>query len=134
MSRPVPVPRNNSKPVRRIDLNNQHSVPSVSVSHESDSDTSPLNNFVEDDLVIHGIVNGIHTSVIIDSGAKISLISDDFIDDTFTPVKFSNIFGISQVPKSVPVYELPVVLPTLDGVCQLAVDSRLPPQDSFYWH
>ena len=64
----------------------------------------------------------------IDSGAKISLISDDFIDINYEPVKFVSISGISQVAKSVPVFELPVVLPTLNGVCQLAVDSRLPPR------
>ena len=30
--------------------------------------------------------------------------------------------------KSVPMYELSVALPTLDGICRLAVDSRLPPK------
>ncbi len=71
---------------------------------------------------------GIHPAHIYFCKGKISLISDDFIDITYEPAKFVSISGISQVAKSVPVFELPVALPTLNGVCQLAVDSRLPPR------
>ncbi len=121
-TRPTPVPRTNNRPIRRIDLNNHDSDPS------SEPSPTPLNNYIEEDLVTHGAVNGISTPVIIDSGAKISVVSDDFIELDYEPVRFTSISGISQIPKSVPVFELHVSLPTLDGVCQLAVDSRLPPR------
>ncbi len=137
-NRPIPVPRNNNRTVRRIVPTDVDPLPVSSTSDDclpvhttSDdslpvTDSTPLNCYIEDDLVTHGTVNGIPTPVIIDSGAKISLISSDFVDDSLTPVKYRNIFGISQIPHSVPVYEIPVELPTMQGMCQLAVDSRLP--------
>lgn len=128
-NRPVPVPRTNPRPIRQVELKHSLSeevtLPVISTSLESSP--IPLNSF-DDEFITCGIINGIETPIIIDSGAKISLISDDFIELDYNPVRFTSISGISQVPKSVPVFELPVVLPTLDGVCQLAVDSRLPPK------
>ncbi len=94
--------------------------------------SNPINSFDEEDLVTYGCINGFETPIVIDSGARISLISDDFIDIDYEPVKFVNITGISQVPKSVPVFEIPVELPTLTGVCLLAVDSRLPPRTALF--
>ncbi len=75
-----------------------------------------------------GSINGIDTPIVIDSGTKISVISDDFIDIDYEPVSFTLISGICQEPKSVPVFSLPVRLPTLEGPCLVAVDSRLPPR------
>ncbi len=127
-NRPVPVPRTNARQVRKVELNK--SLPAPALPTVSSCDTTlptPINSF-DEDLVTDGTINGIHAPIIIDSGAKISLISDDFIDSDYTHVKFASISGISQIAKSVPVFELPVVLPTLSGICQLAVDSRLPPK------
>ncbi len=103
-------------------------VPSISDDSLLGSEPTPLNCYDEDDLVTHGTVNGISTSVILDSGAKIYLISSDFVNDSRTPVKYIKIFGISQNPHSIQVYEVPVELPTTQGMCLLAVDSRLPPK------
>ncbi len=116
--RPTPVPRTNTRPVRKIDVN--ISQPDHTSLTHSPTDTlpTPINSF-DDDLVTQGIINNIQTPIVIDSGAKISLISDNFINITYEPAKFV----FSQVAKSVPVFELPVALPILNGVCQLAVDS-----------
>ncbi len=120
-SRPTPVPRNIPKPIRKVDISPQDTSP--------DEDAAPLNCFDdEEDLITQGIINGIETPIMIDSGAKISVVSDDFIDLDYEPVRFVSIAGISQVSKSVPMFDLPVVLPTLQGNCLLAVDSRLPPR------
>ena len=123
--KPVPIP-GNSRPVRKIDIPDAHStVDPVVAPSASDA---PINHFEEDDIITHGLVNGIDTPVVIASGAKISVISDDFIELHYEPVHFTTIFGISQEPKSVPVFSLAVKLPTLEGKCLLAVDSRLPPR------
>ncbi len=87
---------------------------------------TPLNCHDEEDIVTQGIINGIHTSVVIDSGAKISLISTDFVTDNLTLISTVTIHGISQIPHSVPVYQMSVELPSIKGVCQLAADDRLP--------
>ncbi len=92
---------------------------------DSTAEATHLNCF-DDEFITHGSVNGIPTSLVVDSGAKIYIMSTDFVNDTMTPVCHQNIFGISQVSISAPVYEVPVVLPTLNGLCRLAVDSRLP--------
>ncbi len=128
-TRPEPVPRN-SRPIRMVDFDNSSDV--LSQSLVNDFTSNPINSFDEEDLVTYGCINGIETPIDIDSGARISLISDDFIDIDYEPVKFVNITGISQVPKSVPVFEIPVELPTLTGVCLLAVDSRLPPRTALF--
>ncbi len=118
-TRPLPVPRTNSRPIRKVETLDE---PLLS------EEPTPLNHFVEEDIVTFGKVNGIDTPIIVDSGAKISLISDDFIELDYNPVKFVTISGISQECKSVPVFSLPVSMPTLEGDCLLAVDSRLPPE------
>ncbi len=118
-TRPLPVPRTNSRPIRKVETLDE---PLLS------EEPTPLNHFVEEDIVTFGKVNGIDTPIVVDSGAKISLISDDFIELDYNPVKFVTISGISQECKSVPVFSLPVSMPTLEGDCLLAVDSRLPPQ------
>ncbi len=87
---------------------------------------TPLNCHDEEDIVTQGIINGIHTSVVTDSGAKISLISTDFVTDNLTPISTVTIHGISQIPHSVLVYQMSVELPSIKGVCQLAADDRLP--------
>ncbi len=87
---------------------------------------TPLNCHDEEDIVTQGIINGIHTSIVIDSGAKISLISTDFVTDNLTPISTVTIHCISQIPHSVPVYQMSVELPSIKGVCQLAADDRLP--------
>ncbi len=114
--------------MRKIDYSNPDCVlnhcDSVSDS-DSTAEATHLNCF-DDEFITHGSVNGIPTSLVVDSGAKISIMSTDFVNDTMTPVCHQNIFGISQVSISAPVYEVPVVLPTLNGLCRLAVDSRLP--------
>ncbi len=102
--------------------------PDSSSSSEPDNVSVPLNHFVEDDIIVHGTVNGIDTSIIIDSGAKISVVSDNFVELDMEPVSFVPISGISQVPKSVPVFSMPISLPIMQGGCLLAMDTRLPPQ------
>lgn len=67
-SKPTPVPRTLSKPIRKVDT------PDSSSSSEPDNVSTPLNHFVEDDIIVYGTVNGIDTSIIIDSGAKISVV------------------------------------------------------------
>ncbi len=119
--RPTPVPRNIPKPIRKVDISPQDTSP--------DEDATPLNCFDdEEDLITQGIINGIETPIMIDSGTTFSVISDDFIELDYEPVRFVSITGISQVSKSVPMFDLPVVLPTLQGNCLLAVDSRFPPR------
>ncbi len=88
--------------------------------------STPLNCFIDEDIVIHGVVNGIVTPNIIDSGAKCFLVSVDFVTETLSPVSHISIHGISQIPHSVPVYEMTVELPTMSGVCRLAVEPKLP--------
>ncbi len=114
-SKPVPIPRNSSRPVCVVE-------PTLSDDDINSESILPLNCHIEEDIVTQGTV------IIIDSGAKISVISDDFIDLDYEPSHFFSIKGISQVTKSVPVFTLPVILPTLQGDCHLAVDSRLPPR------
>ncbi len=125
-SAPIPVPRTNSRPVRRIEF----AIPDPFLT---DSDSIPVPelepmhlNCFEDEFVTEGTINGIPTSIVFDSGARISFIFTDFVDSSICPVSYKTILGISQVPKSVPINELPVTFPTLDGICRLAVDSRLP--------
>ncbi len=119
-SKPVPIPRNSSRLVRVVE-------PTLSDDDINSESILPLNCHIEEDIVTQGTVNGIETLIIIDSGAKISVISDDFIDLDYKLSHFVSIKGTSQVTKSVPVFTLPVILPTLQGDCHLAVDSRLPP-------
>ncbi len=129
--RPSPVPRNSSRPVRMVNTPILPEPNPLVVEPETQNPalvSTPLNCFEEEDLITHGLINGIETPIVIDSGAKISLISDDFIDIDYEPVSFVTITGISQELKSVPVFSLPVRLPTLEGECCLAVDSRLPPK------
>ncbi len=120
-NRPIPVPRKS------------HSTRCVTVTDKVDDPQTatnvvitPLNCHDEEDIVTQGIINGIHTSVVIDSGAKISLISTDFVTDNLTPISTVTIHGISQITHSVPVYQMSVELPSIKGVCQLAADDRLP--------
>ncbi len=119
-NRPIPVPRKS------------HSTRCVTVTDKVDDPQTatnvvitPLNCDDEEDIVTAGIINGIHTSVVIDSGAKISLISTDFVTDNITPISTVTIHGVSQIPHSVPV-QMSVELPSIKGVCQLAADDRLP--------
>ena len=42
---------------------------------------------------------------VVDFGAKICIISSDFINDSMTPVRHQKLFGISHVPILAPVYE-----------------------------
>ncbi len=72
----------------------------LSQSLVNDFPSNPINSFDEEDLVTYGCINGIETPIVIYSGARISLNSDDFIDIDYEPVKFVNITGISQVPVS----------------------------------
>ncbi len=118
-NRPTPVPRT-SRPTRRVQLSGSNSASFTEVS------STPLNCFIDEDIVIHGVVNGIVTPIIIDSGAKCSLVSADFVTETLSPVSHISIHGISQIPHSVPVYEMTVELPTMSGVCRLAVEPKLP--------
>lgn len=123
---PVPVPRNKPRSVRKINYTKPDCVPDNcdSVSDSDSTDVPTHLNCFDDEFITHGSVNGIPTLLVVDSGAKISIMSTDFLNDTMTPISHQNIFGISQVSISAPVYEVPVVLPTLNGLCRLAVDSR----------
>ncbi len=132
-TRPSPVPRNNSRPVRLINTSNlsepesfvEPDIPQLLGSVHNDP---PLNHFEEDDLITYGKINGIDTPIIIDSGAKVSVISDDFVELDMEPVHFVPIYGISQEIKTVPVFAMSISVPTLEGECFLAMDSRLPPK------
>ena len=119
--RPTPVPRN-SKPTRRVTFNDKPS----SIDDSLLPVTIPINCHEEDDIVTDGVINGIYSKVIIDSGANISMVSTDFVTSDLTPILTVSIHGISQIPHSVPVYQMSVQLPSINGVCQLAADSRLP--------
>ncbi len=116
-----PVSNNNSdRPVRRIEHD--------SSSPTDDNDTDILNiHETDDSFITQGRVNDIPTDIIIDSGAKVSLISSKFISPDMVPVGSKTLFGISQIRFTVPVYELDVSLPTMKGKCRLAMDNRLPP-------
>ena len=119
--RPTPVPRN-SKPTRRVTFNDKPS----SIDDSLLPVTIPINCHEEDDIVTDGVINGIHSKVIVDSGAKISMVCTDFVTSDLTPISTVSIHGILQIPHFVPVYQMSVQLPPINGVCQLAADSRLP--------
>ncbi len=69
-------------------------------------------NCFEDEFVTEGTINGIPTSIVVDSGARISLISTDFVDSSMCTV-YKTILGISQVPKSVPFMSYLLLCPHL---------------------
>ena len=119
--RPTPVPRN-SKPTRRVTFNDKPS----SIDDSLLPVTIPINCHEEDDIVTDGVIYGIYSIVIVDSGAIISMVSTDFVTSDLTPILTVSIHGISQIPHSVPVYQTSVQLPSINGICQLAADSRLP--------
>ncbi len=96
---PIPVPRTNSRPVRRIEFPIPDPLP-------TDPDSVPVPeqepmhlNCIEDEFVTEGTINGIPTSIVVDSGARISLISTDFVDPSMSPVSYKTISDISQIPK-----------------------------------
>ncbi len=70
---PVPIPRINSRPVRKVNL--------LTSDPNSDTDTKLLNCF-DDEFVTHGYISNIYTSIIVNSGAKRSLVSSNFITPT----------------------------------------------------
>ena len=111
--------QSSARPVRKIDH-------CSSDSDNTDNGILNMHHSEDDSFVIQGEVNGISTDIIIDSGARVSLISSDFISPDMSPVGSVTLFGISQVKIDAPIYEVEVVLPTMVGKCRLAMDNRLP--------
>ncbi len=109
-----------ARPIRKID----HSSPTTNVT---DTDILNTHDSEDESFITQGEVNGIFTDIIIDSGARVSLISSDFISPDMSPVGTVTLFGISQVNVTASIYEIEVVLPTMKGKCRLAMDDRLPP-------
>ncbi len=116
-TRPTPVPRSNPRSVRKVDI-------LCSVSTFVD-DITPLNHF-DEEFITHGYINNIYTPIIVDSGAKRSLVSPNFITSDLSPVMNESVCGISRVVSQFPVYELPIDVPTLKGVARFAACPTLP--------
>ncbi len=119
---PSPVGTNSStpRPVRAVDHDFSESLDSTDSNLLNVPDT-------DDAFITQGHVNGIPTDAIIDSGAKVSLNSSNFVSPDLVPVGHKTLFGITQVRFTAPVYEFDVSLPTMQGKCRLAMVDRLPP-------
>ncbi len=63
-----------------------------------------------------------------DSGAKRSLVSSDFITSDLLPVMSEALCGISRITSTLPVYELNINIPTISGVARFAACPTLPPK------
>ncbi len=88
-----------------------------------------LNKFNEPEaFVTQGMVNNIVTAIILDSGAKRSVVSQDFIAHDSHPVGIETICGISQTPSMVQVHDVSVAMTGLNGTCRVAVETSLPPK------
>ncbi len=136
--RPAPSPR--SQPPGNHQPNSQTSNPTSAYSVEkfeslvhsplpahTNPDSEPLNKF-DDDFITHGHVNGVFTPVIVDSGAKRSLVSSDFITSNLSPVSSESLCGISRITSTLPVYDLEIDIPTISGVARFAACPTLPPK------
>ncbi len=96
------------------------------VTQDDTPDTQISTDDFEEGFIVRGKINHIPTNVLIDAGAKISLMSSSFVPADSTPVRFIAIKGVSQQPMSVPVYNVHIDIPTLAGSFQVAVLDRLP--------
>ncbi len=86
-----------------------------------------LNNHDEPEaFMTHGTVNNIHTDILLDSGAKRSVVSKDFLPHNSQPIGTETICGISQTPSLVEIHEVTVDIPGLNGICRVAVETSLP--------
>ncbi len=79
-------------------------------------------------FVTQGMVNNIAIAIILDSGAKRSVVSQDFIAHDSHPVGIETICGISQTPSMVQVHDVSVAMTGLNGTCRVAVETSLPPK------
>ncbi len=88
-----------------------------------------LNKFNEPEaFVTQGMVNNIASAIILDSGAKRSVVSQNFIAHDSHPVGIETICGISQTPSIVQVHDVSVAMTGLNGTCRVAVETLLPPK------
>ncbi len=76
---------------------------------------------------MQGKVNNIDTDVITDSGAKISLLSSNYVPADSVPISHASIRGVSLQPMTVPIHKVEINIPTLQGTFKVAVLDRLPP-------
>ncbi len=65
---------------------------------DASSDHFSTDEVAEDGFIVQGKVNNIDTDVIIDSGAKISLLSSNFVPTDSVPISHASIRGVSQHP------------------------------------
>ena len=70
---PVPIPRTNSRPVRKVDR----------LTSDPDSDTKLLNCF-DEEFVTHGYISNIYTSILVQ---KEAFLSSNFMTLNMSPVK-----------------------------------------------
>ncbi len=94
---------------------------------DASSDYFSTDEVAEDGFIVQGKVNNIDTDVIIDSGAKISLLSSNFVPTDSVPISHASIRGVSQQPMTVPIHKVEINIPTLQGTFKVAVLDRLPP-------
>ncbi len=78
-----------------------------------DSSTDGKLNTFNDEFVTTGFVNGIKTTVIVDSGAKRSLVLSDFITTGMSPISLESLRGVFNTIQTLPIYNLTVDIPTL---------------------
>ncbi len=78
-------------------------------------------------FLVPGIVNGVQTNVLVDSGASTSLISPDFIYDSDVPVTSKSVHGIDQIDATITAYCLPLEIAGISGHCVFGVHPSLPP-------
>ena len=69
----VPIPRTNSRPVRKVDR----------LTSDPDSDTKLLNCF-DEEFVTHGYISNIYTSILVQ---KEAFLSSNFMTLNMSPVK-----------------------------------------------
>ncbi len=78
------------------------------------------------DYTIEGFINGKPALLQLDSGAEVSVIASDLVNDDNVVATHLNLKGLERVSTVVPAYTLSLVAPGVNGKCLFAMHPKLP--------
>ncbi len=105
-----------ARPIRVVDT----------LPEESNVINDHIFNCHEKEFVTEGVVNCIHTDIVLDTGASRSIISQNFISNDMSPVDTVRVYGMSQVVVQLQTYDVQIDMPGLSGTCCFAMNPVLP--------
>ncbi len=78
------------------------------------------------DYTVEGLINGKPALLQLDSGAEVSVITSDFMNDDDFIATHLNLKGLERVSTVVPAHKLSLVAPGVKGKCLFAMHPKLP--------